>query len=147
MRFEFLTCCNTGLSLKHWSRWQVPGTLALTTCVPFSPSSGTSSSRLPHSITCIFQQICKIFPSSKPENCFWLLFTRILKSQSYLSAHISWIFCCLSGCAIQLYQKPWDSLFLHVCKYYCVCIFRMSFVIHQNWGFALCIMWNLKKKY
>lgn len=26
---------------------------------------------LPHSITCIFQQICKIFPSSKLETCFW----------------------------------------------------------------------------
>lgn len=87
-----------------------------------------------------FSKFVKSFQVLNWKPVFDLLFTRILKSRSYLSAHISWICCCLSGCAIQLYQKPWGSLFLHVCKYYCVCIFRMSFVIHQNWGFALCIM-------
>lgn len=141
--FSFLTCCT-----QDWlqSTYRAGGCLGhlcwLKVCAP----SVSVMVRLPlfsllqlHVFSSKFE---KSFQVLSWKRIFYPLFSRTLKSQSYFGVHVSGSFCCSSDCDIQLKRSNFEIQFFSTCGsiIISICIFRMYFLFHQNWGFALCII-------
>lgn len=143
--FSFLTCCT-----QDWlqSTYRAGGCLGhlcwLKVCAP----SVSVMVRLPlfsllqlHVFSSKFEKSFQ-FLSWKP--IFYPLFSRTLKSQSYFSVHISGSFCCLSDVWYTAQKiKLWDSVFLHMWKYYYKYLHFQN-VLFISSELRVCFVHNLK---